>query len=208
MSSLSSPVSASAASSSSFTEQMESLLHTYLSSVYRPVNRLVYNPTPQDIEFIRLWLSSVMLEKDSKAKEQNGKEWYRLTKDNPEQQSFIDRAMDICYGKVEEGTADWYRIVHGATDAEYDEMDRVGRQIWEENVRHTVAEGTRLTEEFRALPLDEQTHLYRKSATNAFAWEALISSLTPAEIRGIELRDDEQQEEWDREDYLSYKYDD
>lgn len=184
-------------------EQIQTLLFNRLPYTYEPIERPVYNTTAEDIKLIQMWEEIVA------AGRGEFEPWHELTKDMPWQHTdtLRSRAAEFRFSGAAWGSDTWRQIVIGRTPEEYDEMDSKAESAWNDAVLEALAEGFRLSEDFRALSLNDQVYFYRRSM-NPHAWDSITSLMSKAEIDAIEDLDHEQQAQMDYEDRMEYICDD
>jgi len=184
-------------------EEIQTLLFNRLPYTYEPIERPIYNTTPEDIHLIQMWEAIVA------AGRGEFEPWDNRTRDMPWQHtdSLRSRATEFRFSGAAWGSDTWRQIVIGRTPEEYDEMDSKAESAWNDAVLEALAEGFRLSEDFRALSLNDQVYFYRRSM-NPHAWDSITSLMSKAEIDAIEDLDHKQQAQMDYEDRMEYICDD
>jgi hypothetical protein len=167
-------------------ESLEAVLCYELPVRYKPVLRIEYRTTEKDVELIQMWA------KGMRSGTNTSVEWFTATKgfSHAHRESLLDRANSLLHEKAEDGSDKWRQIVYGPSEAEYNEMDRIGHQQWLEDTAAAKEVCTALAPLFRTFPLEDQAFWYRESR-NPHAWVALTSLLTEAEKKAIEERDEQ-----------------
>jgi len=167
-------------------ESLEAVLCYDLSATYCPIQRKKYRTTEKDIELIDMWHKGLRSGTHSSVK------WFLATKgySRVHRESLLDRANSLLHeppDTITEGSEKWRQIIFGFTEAEYDELDRIGHQKWLEDTVSAKEVATSLAPLFRTHPLEEQVFWYRESR-NPHAWAALTSLLTEEEKKAIESK--------------------
>ena len=176
---------------------------------YTPVHRELFAPTAQDVERILFYSTLAVAPPRSAIRLQWDAEWAEKIRglSATHVNAIERRGLSLRYEMPAEGSVEWRRIVHGYTEAEYDEMDRVGLLLWEESYKANEERARPFQEAFLALSFEEQVKCARWYR-NAAAWGVLEGFLSEEDKLGIHSEVDYLNREEDEMDRHEHEWDD
>ena len=175
-----------------------SLLESPVDYRYDNVVRETWEVTPEDIEHIRFYSTMDASEEALKA-------WDARTHElSPSHLHWlIMRGVRLQTDNPPEGSDEWRRIVLGLSDAEYDEIDRVGLLNWEESYQANAKRARLFSWDFLTLSRADQVTCARY-CKNAAAWgvfEGLLSEEEELAIYSEVAELDRAEDELDRREH-------
>jgi len=184
-------------------EAILALLESPVTYRYEPVVRETWKVTPEDIDLIQFY--STMPSSDPEALKAWEAGWAARTHGlAPIHLRRLEmRGLTLRIEHPPEGSDEWRRIVIGISDAEYDEMDRVGFLLWDECYQANEKRARLFSWDFLTLSQKDQVQCARWYK-NAAAWgvfEGLLSEEEEKAIRSEVENLDRTEDELDRREH-------
>jgi hypothetical protein len=180
------------------------LLESPVTYRYEPVVRETWKVTPEDIDHIRFYSTLPFPDREDALKAWEA-EWAARTHGlSPAHLRRLEtRGLTLRAEHPSEESDEWRRIVIGLSDAEYDEMDRVGFLLWDKSYQSNERRARLFSWDFLTLSQKDQVQCARWYK-NAAAWgvfEGLLSEEEEIAIRTEVEHLDRMEDELDRREY-------